>query len=190
MQISTNQKRIAAALRMVVFTAIVMIAGGLPDALAQNIKLRVRADLEFGRIDVANMPGTTALGTNGTISYTGGLVGDGFGSAGRIQITGQGHTTVDISCSTTATISNGLDTIDVTHIEMVLGRNNGTSPGGSGISPCLGIGLTSIQMTTGPPTVSEALIAATLVATGSESGGSYDTGSTGGIPIIIEMVIP
>ncbi len=190
MRFSVNQHKIAYAFRLIVFAAVILIAGSLPDAFAQGIKLRVSADLEFGRIDIAPMPGTAAHGTNGTISYTGGLIGDGFGNAGRIQITGQVNTTVDISCSTTATISNGLDSIDVAHIEMVLGPNNGTSPGGSGTSPCLGVGLTSIQMTTGPSTASEALIAASLLTTGTESSGSYDTGSSGGVPIIIEMVVP
>lgn len=171
-----------AAIQTCLFWAIAWASPGL----AQN--LQVRADLSFGLMDIAALPGTAALGTNASIIYSGGLSGGGFGEVGEIRVSGKSGTTVDISCAATATLSNGSDTLNLTSIELAVGT--GTAPGGSGAVACAGVGLNVVQLTTGNNSPNTAFIGATLATTGIESGGDYDTANAGGVPIVVEMVVP
>ena len=174
------------ALQLPCLVFLVCVLGGDFSASAQNIQ--VRGDLEFNLLDFAQIPGTAALGTNSSISYSGGLNGSGFGTPGEIRVTGKNGTTVDISCSSTAALSNEVDTVGVISIEMVVGT--GTSVGGPGSVSCAGVGLNIIQLTTGNSNPNTALIGATLSTSGTESGGDYDTASAGGTAIVVEMVVP
>ena len=188
MHTSQSLKNSRAVGRWIPLAALALITCHTTDGRAQV--LQVQDDLELGLLDIAQIPGTARLGTNSSISYLGGLIGAGFGTAGLIRVTGKNGAAVDISCSTAATLSNGSDTIAVTSIEMVVGANAGTSPGGPGVVPCLGIGLTSVQLVAGNNNPNAALIGAALATTGTESGGSYDTSNSGGLPLFIEMVVP
>jgi hypothetical protein len=155
-------------------------------AVGQN--LQVRADLSFGIMDLAAIPGTAALGTNASITYSGGLSGGGFGEVGEIRVSGQSGTTVDISCAATATLSNGTNTITLTAIEIAVG--SGAAPGGQGTVACAGVGLNVAQLTSGNNAPNTAFIGATLATSGIESSGDYDTANAGGVPILVEMVVP
>jgi len=155
---------------------------------AQN--LQVRDDLDFGLMEIANLPGAAALGPDGSLTYSGGLAGSGFGVAGVIRVVGATGTTVDISCATSARVSNGIDDIRISSIVMVAGTSSATPSSGARARRCFGLGFNILQLTTGNQNQNTAYIGASMLTTGDESGGVYDTSTGGAIPITIEMVVP
>ncbi len=165
--------------------ALIAAISAATPAAAQN--LQVREDLDFGLMDIAALPGTASLGTDASIAYSGGLIGDGFGSTGEIRIAGRSGTPVQISCSTSATLSNGSHTIDLTNIRISRGTRDGPR---RNTRDCEGIGMNVVRLISGNGNLNWGYIGATLETTGVESDGEYDTANSGGVPILIEMVIP
>lgn len=166
------------------------VALGHFSIVAQAQNLQVRDDLDFGLMEVANLPGSAALGPDGSLTYSGGLAGSGFGVAGAIRVVGATGTTVDISCATSARVSNGIDDIRISSIVMVPGNSSTTPLPGALTRRCFGLGFNIFQLTTGNQNQNTAYIGASMLTTGDESGGVYDTSTGGAIPITIEMVVP
>lgn len=157
-------------------------------AHAQN--LQVRDDLDFGLMEIANLPGSAALAPDGSVAYSGGLAGSGFGVAGAIRVVGANGTTVDISCATSARVSNGTDSIRISSIVLVAGTSSTPPSAGARSRRCFGLGFNILQLTTGNQNQNTAYIGASMLTTGPESGGVYDTSTGAAVPITIEMVIP
>ena len=98
-------------------------------------------DMDFGTIDVPGMGPTSFanLGTNGNMTYAGGLSGAATGIPGAIVIAGvENNVVLEVFCDTTATLTNTAgSTIQVTDIEgdPEDGRGNfGTGSDCNGIS--------------------------------------------------------
>ncbi|NKB45661.1 MAG: DUF4402 domain-containing protein [Alphaproteobacteria bacterium] len=175
------------ALRLLCLVFLFYGLGGDFSASAQ--RLRIQDDLDFGLVDFSALSGRARLGTDSSITYTGGASGDGIGTAGRFRITGQSGTTVDISCTKNGKISNGTDIIRIRGVELFEGTT-GVPYGGTGAIRCDGLGSNILQLVSGNQNSNRALIGARMLIDGDETDGSYDTLSSGGDPLVIEMVIP
>ena len=163
---------------------------GLGSEFSANAqRIRIQDDLEFGVVDFSALSGRARLGTDSSITYTGGVSGNGIGTAGRFRITGQQGTTVDISCTKNGKLSNGTDIIRIRGVELFEGTT-GVPYGGSGSIRCDGLGVNILQLVSGNQNSNKALIGGRMIIDGDETDGSYDTLSAGGDALVIEMVIP
>lgn len=114
-------------------------------------------DMDFGIVDFAAVhSGTITLGTNGTAALAGatGLALSGATTAGVVTVTGDGASTVDISCETGGTLTDGVanNTLTLGATEIVIGA--GAAFGGG--TACAGLGTPSLTNdfgTTANPTI-------------------------------------
>ncbi len=114
-------------------------------SMAQNspIRLNKTSSAAFSEIEyTAGASGTIDLGTDNSIIYGAGYNGSGIGSAGGFIMRGSTGSSVTISCSATATLSNGVGgTITISQID-VANTTEGVGPFGAG-STCLGLSNTA-----------------------------------------------
>lgn len=94
---------------------------------ADALSLNKIADLSFGTIDFADptASGNITMGTNGTITYGNNTSGNGTGTAGQIEITGDVGVTLTIACSTSASLGlPGQPSLPITPLGFVIGTGN------------------------------------------------------------------
>ncbi len=154
------------------------------------ISLTKVSDMDFGLIDYASThAGDIRLGTNGTVSTAGttGLVAGGAPTAAAVTVSGDGASTVDVSCDTGATLeATGGDqlTLSATEVSTAAG---GVAPGAG--NACAGVGLASqtIDLSATPnPTI---LMGGTINVDGDaiSENGVYST-TTAGSSVTLSVV--
>ena len=97
--------------------------------------------MNFGTIDFLDTAaaGNVTLATNGIVTYGSTTSGAGSGVPGQLEIIGTPGTTVEISCSTDATLAlTGNGTLSITPVNFVIGTANVT--GYNAGTPCSGVG--------------------------------------------------
>lgn len=157
------------------------------------VAITVVTDMDFGLVDyAATHSGTITLATNGTAALSGatGLTLSGSPTAGNITVSGDGASTVDISCETGGTLTDGVanNTLTLGATEIAIGA--GTTFGAG--TACAGLATPSLTNdfgTTATPTVR---IGGSLNTTTNAIDGSatYATNAGGGAddPVTIRVV--
>lgn len=94
----------------------------IPAVLAAQT-LTLNSPIAFGSIEVASLPlaGNITLGTNGTLGYPANASGTGFGTAAQVTINGTAGQTVDIRCTSSATIGSGNDKLTLSPVKASVG---------------------------------------------------------------------
>lgn len=146
-------------------------------------------DIDFssaGVIEFSGTPGigdTVQLGTDGNIAYGGSAFsGPATGQVGDFSVNGDGASPVEISCTTTATLENGGQTVTMDSIETAF--NTGAAFGG-GYS-CAGLGTTPDVQTLGGS--DNILVGGQLVGNGAITDGVYSTTTGTGVPITVRVL--
>lgn len=98
----------------------------------------VNSKLDFDTIN--GLTGRANLGGNGMMTYSGSMGGAGLGIGGQVEVSGEKNCNVLISCTTTATISDGSNAVTVDSIEISFDT---AVAFGSGAT-CQGLGTTVI----------------------------------------------
>ena len=186
----THFKKLTAAL---VATSAIIASGHAALAVDQDIgatadfieavSLANPVDMDFGTTEYA--PG---FGTVITLDANGGTVSGtdttnftyGAGTAGAIDINGTVGETVDISCETGGTLSDGTNTLALGAAEV---RIDGAD------TACAGLGATPVAfvLTSGTDTVNVGA-AITVPAAGIQAAGTYNTSNASGDPITVRVV--
>ena len=140
-------------------------------------------DMDFGTTEY-----TAGVGTVITLDANGGTVTGtdttnftyGTGTAGAIDINGTVGETVDISCETGGTLSDGTNTLALGDAEV---RIDGAD------TACAGLGTTPVAfvLTSGTDTLNIGA-AITVPAAGILAAGTYDTASAGGDPVTVRVI--
>jgi len=151
------------------------------------------SDMSFGRITYSAAPTSSAdnvlLKTDGSITYNGGKFSAGVGgaavAAGNVHLTGTSGLPVDLSCATTAVLSDGFtSTVQISNVKIA-------DPGSvaSGGVACGGVGTPVItyNLTTGDDIKIGGMIDGGVL-TGTFAGGAYSTNNTGGTNIAVQVV--
>lgn len=146
-------------------------------------------NIGFGTIYfTSTASGNISMGTNSSISYGSGYSGSGSGTAGAAPISG-GKTGdfVDITCSSTAILSDGTNTMSITFAEIAMDLGVAFGSG----TTCAGIGNSPLthQMSA---TLSDNIIYMGAQIDGSTApteAGAYNTTNSGGTPFIIQIVL-
>lgn len=155
------------------------------------ISLTKNTDMDFGAVDYdAAHGGSIQLGTDGTVILTG-ATGLTLGAAGTtpgdVDVSGDGASTIEISCDTGGTLTDGgANTLTLSSVEFTTAA--GGAPG-TGTS-CAGLGTTpgTVDLAvTATPTI---LMGGTLDVTGNAiaAAATYSTASAGGDPVTLRVV--
>lgn len=150
-----------------------------------SVTLTVNADMDFDTIH--GLTGRANLASNGAMTYTGSMTGAGLGIGGYVQIDGEKNCNVLISCSATATLSNGSNTATIDNIEVSL---QNAVAFGSGTA-CQGIGNTIITHKIHSLADRNTLFFGGSIngtATIPGSGGLFSTTNTGGNSITLQVI--
>lgn len=156
---------------------------------AGGVGLDQETDMDFGLIDFTGSNGAVNMGTNATLSYSGGASGDGIATAGsfRISLPGWGGDDVQIGCDSTATLTNGSSTVTLTNIEFVIGAGNRTAYGLG--NNCQGLSASSgIFEISGSSSNRVLFFGGRLEITDPNVSGNYSTGNPGGNDITFEVI--
>lgn len=94
-------------------------------------------DIDYTTINGTG-PGRINIGTDGSMTYSGSFSGPAAGTPGVIVVNGQHNCDIEISCASTATLSDGGTTIAMDSIEVVVRSNQQTSFGNG--NACAGLG--------------------------------------------------
>lgn len=152
----------------------------------QAITLTEVSNLDFGTVDYAAVhSGSVILGTNGIVSVTGsGLTSKGSPTAGNIQFSGDGSSTVEIACENSAILSDGNgNALALSAVEF---STTGGQAAGAG-TPCGGLGIVSDTLDLAINPVATLLVGATLDAN-INSAANYTTAQAGGNPVTFRVV--
>lgn len=178
---------IAVALPMTVMAASTTI-----DATAtfrQAITLGNEADMAFGTIDyVTPVAGadTVTMATDGTLTGAGNFSAAASGTAGSVDIvTGTDGLTVEVQCDTTATLTDGTESIQVTGLEIATIDNLAAT------SACAGIGTPAMAFVLNSATNATIKVGGVLdgsTASGGFAGGAFSTANGGGDNIQIDVI--
>lgn len=190
-----SMKKITAAVAVVALAAGVTYAADqtvdVTATFRQAISLTKNFDMDFSSvsaIDYAGIPAGTDLvqmGTDGNITYGGtAFSGPSTGQPGDVDISGDGASAVDISCSTGATMAEtGGATVTVDQIQ--LSMNTGDTFGSADYT-CAGVGTTPHSYTlTGTDTI---LLGGRLVGNATITNGAYSTATAGGTAATVRVV--
>lgn len=158
------------------------------------ISLVKNADIDFTPgmtyLEFSGTPGGgdhVTMGTSGALTGSGVLVATGSGTPGNITVSGDASSTVDVTCTVSATIVNvsGTSSIGVDQIEVA--HDTGAAFGGA--TTCAGLGSSPLSFN---------LDGSDIVLVGARVGGTALTGSylseiysstaTGGIPATVRVV--
>ena len=171
----------------------IVFTGGLQAyALPPNVTLSNEVDMDFGTAEAGGLVGgTLSLGTDGSVSYTGDISGDGVGVAGQARANPlNGATTGEVSCSTGATLCDASsNSLAVTGIEGSAG--NGRGAYGTGIA-CNGVGnsVGSIMLN-GTLNQRSLFFGGVLTLPAATTlDGDYGTNITCGVPLVVEVIVP
>ncbi|MCA3243843.1 MAG: hypothetical protein INF43_00870 [Alphaproteobacteria bacterium] len=143
--------------------------------------------LNFGKTDYAlPLTGTIALGTDGTVAYSGAFDGSGVGAAGQLRLQDTPGTVVEIACADGTLAHSGGATLALEGGLAVGAANVGTY--GAALA-CDGLGtvLTTHSLTAQN---SENIIffGGRLTPTSLQAG-AYTTTNTGGVPLAVRVVV-
>jgi len=159
------------------------------------ITLGNEVDMDFGNVEYSAAPAggdTASLGTDGNLAFAGNFSGAATGTVGSVDVTGGNDgSTLEVSCDTTATLSDGAgSTINVVSLEVV-SETTGAQAFGAG-SACAGVGTASTTMVLdiGGGTADQFLFGGQLdgATAAGFAGGAHSTASAGGDSIDIEVV--
>ncbi len=147
-------------------------------------------DMDFALVEFAAVhSGDIQLGTNGTVVLSGtvGLTASGVGAAGSVDISGDGASTIDITCETGGTLTDaGVNSLLLSATEITAGV--GGAPGTGTACGGLGIGPISVDLSvTANPTV---LMGGTINVDGNAiaTSDTYSTALAGGNPVTLRVV--
>ena len=150
--------------------------------------LTVLDDMSFGMTDVAINPpaGTLQMGPNGFITYGADLNGSGSGIAGKVQLNGTTGQSVDIRCSSNATLARaGGGTIAIDPIKVSFG----TAQAYGSATNCSGTGTTVLTETlSATATDNVAYFGGELDVNGLSINGTYNTTNGGGAPLTVTVI--
>lgn len=190
-----SMKKITAAVAVVALAAGVTYAADqtvdVTATFRQAISLTKNFDMDFSSVSAIDYAGTPAgtdlvqMGTDGNITYGGtAFSGPSTGQPGDVDISGDGASAVDISCSTGATMAEtGGATVTVDQIQ--LSMNTGDTFGSADYT-CAGVGTTPHSYTlTGTDTI---LLGGRLVGNATITNGAYSTATAGGTAATVRVV--
>lgn len=167
-----------------------MLAVSSASSAYAAITLNNAVAMAFTRIEYnGSSNGNISLGTNGNITYTGGYQGDGTGVAGQLRINDSSGITVDVTCSDTATISDGSNTFTIQNLEIVVGSANRVATGLA--NDCQGLGTGAVGHTLNNTAANDTIYIGGQIDGGSgvSAEGTYNTSNSGGVPISIRVVV-
>ena len=158
----------------------------------QAITLTKNSDIDFSSssaIDFTGTPGAAdfvRLGTDGNVTYAGSAFsGPSTGTAGDVDISGATGDDVSISCTATATISDGTNTLTVDSLQYSM---NTGDVFGSSDDTCDGLDTNPLTYTiTG--TSDKILLGGRIVGnSGTVASGTYSTATAGGTAATVRVV--
>ncbi len=161
-------------------------------ALPPNVTLSNDVDMSFGTAEAGGLAGgTLSLGTDGSVTYTGDVTGDGVGIAGQTRANPlNGATTAEVSCSTGATLCDASsNSLAVTGIEVSTGNGRGVY--GTGTA-CNGVGNAIGNITLNGTLNQRSLFygGVLTVPAATALDGGYGTNITCGTGVTIDVVVP
>lgn len=152
------------------------------------ISVSVKSEMNFGEVTFEESnSGLIQLGTNGAVSLAGGngLELGGAATAGKLAISGDSNSDVEISCENGGTLSDGgAGTLVLKNVEIAM--NTGTGPGMA--ASCNGLGNTTLTHNLGG--ADDLLIGGALDISQSQitTEGAHTTLAAGGDPVTIRVV--
>ncbi|MDD9911806.1 MAG: hypothetical protein OXR68_07460 [Alphaproteobacteria bacterium] len=156
----------------------------------QAISLTKNADVDFttgaGVIEFTGTPGASdlvSLGTDGNIAVGGtAFTAPSTGTAGDVDITGDGSSNVEVSCTDTATISDGTNNLTV---NMEIAMDTGVAYGSG--TDCAGLGTTPLTHTLDG--TDKILVGGQIVGnSGTVTSAVYNTTNSGGSAATVRVV--
>jgi len=161
-------------------------------AFPPDVTLSNEVNMDFGTVEAGGLVGgTLSLGTDGSVTYTGDISGDGVGVAGQARSNPlNGATTAEVSCSTGATLCDASsNSLAVTGIEVATGNSRGAY--GTGTS-CNGIGNSIGNITLNGVLNQRSLFygGVLTVPAATALDGGYGTNIACGSGITIDVVVP
>lgn len=159
----------------------------------QALALTLVTDIDFTPgTDVIEFTGTPAtadvinLATSGAIT-TGGTAfsAPSTGTVGNVSIAGANGLAVEVSCTDTATISDGTNSLTVGSLEIVM--DTGVALGGAGVDDCEGLGVSPLVHTLDG--TDNVLMGGIIEGgSGTVTTAVYNTGNTGGTAATIRVL--
>jgi PPE-repeat protein len=164
------------------FLRYVLVCVLLPPAAYADVGLTKVADISFGQIDYSGSTGNgnITMGSNGVVVYGNNTSGNGFGTPGQIEITGDEGTVVAIACSTGELARTGASNLQINPVRFNIGSAN-VGAYVNGIE-CAGIDQTvTTHVISATPAENVMYLGGQLVVNGqSLDNGLYEGGASGG----------
>lgn len=160
----------------------VLVCAMLPLVAYADVGLTKLVDISFGQIDFSGNTGNgnITMGSNGVVIYGNNTSGNGFGTPGQIEITGDEGTVVSIACSGGELARTGASNLQIEPVHFNIGSAN-VGPYGNGVE-CAGIGQTvATHVISATPAENVMYLGGQLVVNGQSLGnGLYEGGASGG----------